>query len=139
MNFTDFAIDKILYKRFFSSESLERVLIRGGNGTQLSTDEKIIFSFIPQINGSLGVVAYFTGEEVRDVFKVIVYCGDEKQNTFSNDVKTSIVKDTFTVNAYNKYTIAVQASRDTGTLPTVSEVFIGGGIADNVNKYIKKV
>lgn len=139
MNFTDFAIDKILYKHFAASESLERKLITGGGGTQLSTDETIIFSFIPKINGSLRVVATFSDEEVRNVLNVIVYYGDEKQNTFSNDVKTSIVKGTFTVNAFNKYTVAVQASRDTGTLPTVYEVSIGGMPVDNNNKYIQKV
>lgn len=139
MNFTDFAIDKTLYKNFVSATSSEYDLITGGGGTQLSTDETIVFSFVPKINGSLYVFAQFSNEQVLNVLNVIVYCGDEKQTTFSNAVKDSSVRGYFTIKAFSKYTVAVQASKDTGTLPTVSGIYIRGAIADNYGKYITKV
>lgn len=137
MNFTDFAIDKILYKTFASSKESDRVLAASAGTTTLTTEEQTALTFIPRLNGNLYLRAYFSTQEVSGTFKVKVYQDNTLVGTFTNDVKTSVVARSVDVRAFSKYTVKLHSSKELSS--TTASVSIYGSVTDNHSKYISTI
>ena len=137
MNFTDFAIDKILYKTFVSSKETDRVLAKSAGATALTTEEQTALTFIPRLNGNLYLYAYFSTQEVVNTFQVKVYQDNTLVRHFTNDVRTGVVSGSFDVRAFSKYTVKIHSSKELSS--TTGRVEIRGNVADNISKYISTV
>ena len=137
MNFTDFAIDKILYKTFVSSKDSKIVLAKSASSIILTTEEQASLTFIPRLNGNLYLYAYFSTQEVVNTFQVKVYQDNTLVGTFTNDVRTDIVSGSFGVRAFAKYTVKIHSSKELSS--TTGRVEIRGDVADNLSKYISTV
>ena len=137
MNFTDFAIDKILYKTFASSKESDRVLAKSAGPTTLTTEEQAVLTFIPRLNGNLYLRAHFSTEETKNTFKVKVYQDNTLVREFTNDVKTSVVTGFIDVRAFSKYTVKLHASKELSS--TTGSVSIYGDVADDYSKYISTI
>ena len=137
MNFTDFAIDKILYKTFVSSKDSKTVLAKSAGATSLTTEEQTALTFIPRLNGNLYLYAYFSTQEVVNTFKVKVYQNNTLVVTFTNDVRQNFVTGFVDVRAFSKYTVKIHSSKELSS--TTGRVEIRGNVADNISKYISTV
>lgn len=137
MNFTDFAIDKILYKAFASSKNSDRVLAKSAGSTTLTTEEQTALTFIPRLNGSLYLQATFSTQEVINTFKVKVYRDNTLVREFTNDVRTNVVTGFIDVRAFSKYTVKLHASKELSS--TTGSVSVYGDVADDCSKYISTI
>ena len=137
MNFTDFAIDKILYKTFVSSKDSKTVLAKSAGATSLTTEEQTALTFIPRLNGNLYLYAYFSTQEVVNTFKVKVYQNNTLVVTFTNDVRQNFVTGFVDVRAFSKYTVKIHSSKELSS--TTGRVEIRGNVADNISKYMSTV
>ena len=137
MNFTDFAIDKILYKTFVSSKETNRVLAESASSIILTTEEQASLTFIPRLNGRLYLRASFSTEETINTFQVKVYQDNTLVETFTNYVRQDFVTGSFDVRAFAKYTVKINSSKELSS--TTGRVEIRGDVADNISKYISTV
>ena len=137
MNFTDFAIDKILYKTFVSSKDSKIVLAKSASSIILTTEEQVSLTFIPRLNGRLYLRASFSTAETINTFKVKVYQDNTLVETFTNDVRQDFVTGFVNVRAFSKYTIKIHSSKELSS--TTGRVEIRGDVADNLSKYISTV
>lgn len=137
MNFTDFAIDKILYKTFASSKESDRVLAESAGPTTLTTEEQAVLTFITRLNGNLYLRAYFSTQETRNTFKVKVYQDNTLVREFTNDVQTNFVAGSVDVRAFSKYTVKLHSSKELSS--TTARVSIYGSVTDNHSKYISTI
>ena len=137
MNFTDFAIDKILYKTFVSSKDSDIVLAKSASSIILTTEEQVSLTFITRLNGKLYLRANFSTEEVANTFQVKVYQDNTLVETFTNDVRQSFVTGFVDVRAFSKYTVKINSSKELSS--TTGRVVIRGDVADNYSKYISTV
>ena len=137
MNFTDFAIDKILYKTFVSSKDSKIVLAKSASSIILTTEEQASLTFIPRLNGNLYLYAYFSTQEGVNTFQVKVYQDNTLVGHFTNDVRTDVVSGSFDVRAFSKYTVKIHSSKELSS--TTGRVEIRGNVADNLSKYISTV
>lgn len=137
MNFTDFAIDKILYKTFVSSKDSKIVLAKSANSIILTTEEQASLTFIPRLNGKLYLRADFSTQEVVNTFQVKVYQDNTLVGTFTNDVRQNFVTGFVDVRAFSKYTVKIHSSKELSS--TTGRVEIRGDVADNYSKYISTV
>lgn len=137
MNFTDFAIDKILYKTFVSSKDSKTVLAKSASSIILTTEEQTALTLIPRLNGNLYLYAYFSTQEVVNTFQVKVYQDNTLVGTFTNDVRQNFVTGFVDVRAFAKYTVKIHSSKELSS--TTGRVEIRGNVADNLSKYISTV
>ena len=112
MNFTDFAIDKILYKTFVSSKDSKIVLAESASSIILTTEEQTALTFIPRLNGNLYLRAGFSTEEVSNTFRVKVYQDNTLVGSFTNDVRQNFVTGFVDVIAFSKYTVKIHSSKE---------------------------
>lgn len=137
MNFKDFAIDKILYKRFVASKGIDKVLAKSASSIILTTEEQTALTFIPRLNGNLYLSAYFSTQEVVNTFQIKVYQDNTLVETFTNDDRTGVVHGSFYVRAFVKYTVKINSSKELSS--TTGKVEIRGEVVDNNSKYISTV
>lgn len=137
MNFTDFAIDKILYKTFVSSKDSKTVLAKSASSIILTTEEQTALTLIPRLNGNLYLYADFSTQEVVNTFQVKVYQDNTLVGTFTNDVRQNFVTGFVDVRAFAKYTVKIHSSKELSS--TTGRVEIRGNVADNLSKYISTV